>query len=413
VLDVNLEHQPKGGYGVDAGETRKQGRRFAARFLVGAVVLLLAGCFLTPRWPRYYGGARDDGGLAVAVTSDGGFVVAGFTASSGAGDSDVYVIRTDGSGKTLWTRTCGGSGPDVAYSIQPTRDGGYIVAGSTSSFGGGGLDAYLVKLNAEGETAWTRTYGGTQEDVASAVRQTPDDGFIIAGWTFIAGPQVYEGWLVKTDANGDTVWTRTFGGTNDDKFLAVEPAYGGGFIAVGYTASFGAGNYDFWFVKTDDDGNVEWTRTHGGDLSDQAFAVCQTRDSSFVAAGISSSFRQGRDDAFVVRVSRTGDSLWARSFGTTGLDFAHSVCQNSDGDLYLAGASDSRDGTLDAWLFKTDIDGDIYWAVAFGEDGLDQARSVQALSDNGCIMAGTSNSDGAGKRDVMLIRTDTHGDPAR
>jgi hypothetical protein len=207
-------------------------------------------------WTRNYGDTGDDRGYSVQQTSDGGYIVAGWTNSFGAGSYDVYLIKTDSSGDTLWTRTLGGTGDDRGYSVQQTSDGGYIVAGNTTSFGAGVHDVWLIKTDAHGDTIWTRTYGGIHDDLGYSVQQTADGGYIIAGWTNSFGDLNGDVYLVKTNASGETLWTRTYGGTGVDIGYSVQQTTDRGYIVAGWANSFGSGYFDVYLVKTDSNGKV-------------------------------------------------------------------------------------------------------------------------------------------------------------
>jgi hypothetical protein len=170
--------------------------------------------------------------------------------------NDVYLIKTNPSGDTQWTRTYGGDSADYGYSVQQTSDGGYIVAGWTASFGAGDHDVYLIKTNASGDTQWTRTYGGTSRDYANSVQQTSDGGYIVAGLTESFGAGGYDVYLIKTDASGDMRWTRTYGDTSDDEGNSVQQTSDGGYIVAGGTWFFGAWDWDVYLIKTDANGSA-------------------------------------------------------------------------------------------------------------------------------------------------------------
>ncbi|KPL11642.1 hypothetical protein AMJ71_00005, partial [candidate division TA06 bacterium SM1_40] len=195
---------------------------------------------------RTYGGISSDGGYSVAQTVDGGYIVTGFTVPFPAANRDVYLIKTDEAGDTVWTRTYGGSDDEDGYFVAQTADGGYIIAGRTQSFGAGAYDMYLIKTDGVGDTAWTRTFGGPIEDEARSVAQTADGGYIVAGFTGSFGAGARDVYLVKTDSSGDMVWTRTYGGSDDDYGSSVALTSDGGYIITGYTGSFGAGEYDVY-----------------------------------------------------------------------------------------------------------------------------------------------------------------------
>ena len=199
---------------------------------------------------RWYGGTSLDVGYSVAQISDGGYIIAGWTNSYGAGYYDVYLIKTDSLGDTLWTRIYGGTSSDFGYSVIQTSDGGYIVAGETDE------DVYLIKTDANGDTAWTRTYGGTNWDDGNSVIQISNGGYIIAGWTNSYGAGYSDVYLIKTDSFGDTLWTRTYGGTDYEYGYLLAQTSDGGYIVVGNTYSYGAGMTDVYLIKTDSLGNV-------------------------------------------------------------------------------------------------------------------------------------------------------------
>jgi hypothetical protein len=233
----------------------KQARLWAAQLIV-AVLVCASPALAQTSWWRTYGGTNSDYGCSVQPTADGGYIVAGSTASFGAGNGDVYLIKTDASGDTLWTRTYGGTSDDYGWSVQLTSDGGYIIAGYSSSFGAGDYDVYLIRTSPSGDSLWTRTYGGTSLDKGYSVQQTSDGGYIVVGYTKSYGAGDVDAYLVKTDSSGDALWTRTYGGTNSDNGHSVQQTSDGGYIIAGQTRSFGAGSLDVYLIKTDANGNV-------------------------------------------------------------------------------------------------------------------------------------------------------------
>ncbi len=307
-------------------------------------------------WTRIYGGTYHEEGCSVQQTSDGGYVIAGYTASFGAGDHDVYLIKTDASGDTLWTKTHGGTDYDRGCSVQQTLDGSYIIAGYTYSFGAGDYEVYLVKTDASGDTLWTRTYGGTSA-YCSEVRQTADGGYIIACMSkFVVSNDVR---LIKTNASGDALWTRTYGGTDSDFGNSVQQTSDGGYIIAGWTDSFGAGSDDVYLIKTDASGATLWTRTYGGTGDDWGYSVQQTPDGGYVIAGWTESFGAGISDVYLIRTNASGDTLWTKTYGGTSVDRGYSVQQTADGGYIVAGYTYSfGTGDNDVYLIKTDSQGD-------------------------------------------------------
>jgi len=214
---------------------------------IASVLLLVSTTAADPGdtlWTRTYGGSSNDWGECLRQTSDGGYIIAGATRSFGAGSYDVYLLKTDSSGDTLWTHTYGGSSEDRGYSVQETSDGGFIVAGQTESFGAGESDLYLVKSNSSGDTLWTHAYGGSSSDYGYSVQETSDGGYIVVGVTGSFGAGGYDVYFLKTDSSGDTLWSRTYGGSGSDWGESVQHTSDGGYIVAGVCGSFGAGGYD-------------------------------------------------------------------------------------------------------------------------------------------------------------------------
>jgi hypothetical protein len=348
-------------------------------------------------WIKTYGGPKGQAGYSVQQTTDGGYIVAGETWSYGAGRYDFYLIKTNSSGDTLWTRTYGGWDDEEANSVQQTSDGGYIVAGYTYSFGAGDADVYLVKTDKNGDTLWTRTYGGPSLERGTCVQQTTDGGYIVTGYTmsFVAGSgDVY---LIKTDTLGNENWSRTYGGTGYDAGNAVQQTTDGGYVIAGWTNSFGGGGSEVYLIKTNSYGDTLWTRTYG---TNRANSVQQTSDGGYIVAGSNS-------HVYLVKTNASGDTLWTRTYqGGTGYGEGYSVQQTTDGGYIVAGYTVSSNG--DVYLIKTNASGDTLWTRTFGGTSADESFSVQQTSDRGYIVAGYTFSYGPVGY-VYLIKTDTLG----
>jgi len=313
-----------------------------------------------PEWNVAFGGGSDDEGHAVCQTADGGYAAAGFTKSTGAGGKDVWLVKVDAAGEPRWTRSFGGSSDDEAYAIRETADGGLILAGATSSFGtAGSRDLWLIKTDSTGISEWTRSLGGFGSDGAWSVAPTADGGFILAGWTFSYGPSgVGNAWLVKTDPLGNMEWNQPFGGTDVDRGYEALPTTDGGYILAGYTDSFGAGLYDLYLVKTDDAGTEQWSRTFGGTGRDYANDVVETADGGYLAAGYTLSFGAGNEDMYLVRTDANGDLQWETTFGGSASDVAYAVANIPEGGYVVAGHTlSSGAGLHDAWVIRLTPDG--------------------------------------------------------
>jgi len=386
----------------------------------GPIVLLSAICLTSiasaqTSWWRAYGGPGYEDGWSVQQTTDSGYIVTGNTSSFGAVLCDVYLIKTNASGDTLWTRTYGGTGAYGGSEVRQTADGGYVVAGY-SSLGAGTTDSdnvYLIKTDTSGDTLWTRTYGGTSDDVGNSVQQTADGGFIVAGYTFSfgVGTPVYSNvYLIKTNGQGDTVWTRTYGGTSNDDGRSVQQTTDGGYIVAGYTTSFGAGNDDVYLIKTNAQGDTLWTRTYGGTSNDDGGSVQQTSDSGYIIAGYTTSFGTGNDDVYLIKTNASGDTVWTRTYGGSNKDVGYSVRQTTDGGYIIAGYTRSFGaGNGDVYLIKVNGQGDTVWTRTYGGPDDDCSLSARQTADGGYIVTGYANSFGAGNSDLYLIKTDANG----
>jgi hypothetical protein len=379
------------------------------------IALLSAACLTSiasaqTNWWKTFGGPYDDEGYSVQQTTDGGYIISGYNTYSAAHANNVYLIKTDSSGDILWTRTYGGTVRNgFGYGVQQTADGGYIIGGCTYY---GGFNAGLIKTNASGDSIWARAYAGYGEAHGYSVQQTSDAGYIIAGCTF--GPTYNDVYLIKTNASGDTLWTRTYGGANADCANSVQQTADGGYIVGGYTASFGAGLSDFYLIKTNASGDTLWTRAYGGPSEEYGKSVQQTSDGGYAITGYTFSFGAGYDDVYLVKTNASGDTLWTRTYGGTGaFDRGYSVKQTADGGYFIAGCTASfGPGTpqyINVYLIRTDAEGDTLWTKAAGGTNDDWGYSVQQTSDGGYIIAGYTRSFGAGGEDVFLIRTDSLG----
>ena len=280
-------------------------------------------------WTRTYGGEHWDIAQEIQQTVDGGYIIAGYTSSFGAGSLDCYLVRIDSDGDTCWTKTYGGDEPDRACSVQQTTDGGFILVGDTRSYGAGSSDIFLVKTDHMGDTLWTRTWGAVGDDVGYAVQQTDDGGYIIAGMVQ-GGISVV---LLKTDNLGNTVWENNYEG---DELRSVRQTSDGGYIAVGWITN--QGNYDVYLVKTDTEGDTIWTRTLGESLNqEQGISIGETMDGGFIIAGYIAT--GDFQDFYLIKTNGLGEILWSRNYGGPDCDKAFSVKQTPDGGYILAGVT--------------------------------------------------------------------------
>jgi len=317
------------------------------------------------QWQTNFGGSDWDFGESVRQTSDGGYITVGHT-YSGSGESDVYLLKVDSSGDKDWDKYFGGAYWDEGYSVRQTSDGGYIIVGLTFSFGAGEYDVYLIKTTSNGNKQYEKTFGGTGDDNAWSVCQTADGGYIITGYTesFVEGGRnVY---LIKTDSATDLDWQTTFDRSNDDIGYSVQQTLDGGYIIAGYTSdycpSLGESQYDMYLIKTDANANLQWANTYPGsdDLcsgDEIGYFAQQTADGGYIIAGETRSYGSGNADIYLVKTDSNGNKLWHKAIGGTSQDYAMAVQQTTDGGFIVAGTTDTISTYYDMYLVKICPDG--------------------------------------------------------
>lgn len=359
-----------------------------------------------------FGGMEDDRGYSAVEIPGQGYAVAGWTSSMGAGGNDMYLAKLDLSGNMLWERTYGSSGDERAFHVELTSDNGFIMTGYSLGDGPGATRAlYVVKTDANGDTLWTGKYGGASDDTGRSIRQTADGGYIIGGE--IRSAPFFDVYLLKISASGAVEWSQTFNRTLNDYGYEVQITSDGGYIITGYTQEPN-GFYDVWLIKTDATGNSEWLRTFGSSVMDFALSVAQVSDGGFVVSGFSNSFSGNQmDDLYVIRTDSSGSAIWERSYGLPDeQDYGYMIRQTSDGHFVVAGATGSViDESFDIRLTKIDsANGDFIWNNSFGTPGkFDFAYFVQETSDNGFLIAGELDRTGPDSAQVVVIKTDADG----
>jgi hypothetical protein len=366
----------------------------------------------SPYFCKAIGGKKDDEGVSLIQTSDGGYAIIGSTKSFGAGGDDVYVVKLDAHGNLQWTKTIGGPDREEANSLIQTSDGGYLIAGYTESFGAGRADVYVVKLDANGNLQWTKTIGGPESETGKSLIQTSDGGYVIAGGTTSFGAGYADVYVVKLDVNGNLQWTKTIGGKGWDVGNSLIQSSDGGYAIAGYTSSFGAGGLDAYVVKLDAHGNLQWTKTIGGPGDEIGISLIQTSDGGYVIAGATTSFGAGGTDVYVVKLDAHGNLQWSKTIGGKKEDLGHSLIQTSDGGYAIAGVTNSFGlGGGDVYVVKLDANGNLQWTktISAKDKNLIKSSIIQT-SDGSYVIAGTTRSFGAGERDVCVVKLDEKGD---
>lgn len=359
-------------------------------------------------WKKTYGGTNIDIGSHVIQTSDGGYAVTGYTRSFGTmSGRNVLLLRTDSAGNQISIGGYGGNSDEEGYGIVQTPDGGFVIAGYTSSFGSGMKDVVLLKINSSGVQEWLRVFGGSNDEEAYSLKLLPDGGFILAGATSSFGAGGRDIYLIRTDANGFLVWAKTLGGLSSDGAWSVDLTYDGGFIITGWTFSYGPGYVgNTWLVKTDSLGNQKWHKYFGGADVDRGYCVQQTSDKGYIVTGYTASSGSGLDDLYLIKTDSLGNEIWSKTFGGSGRDYGNYVTEMSNGGFIITGYTLSYGaGSEDLWLLKIDANGNKIWDTTYGGAQSDIGNCIKKTSDGGYIIAGYTLSSGAGVQDIWLIKT--------
>lgn len=407
----------------------------------------VAGCFLfissfafcqDVLWEKSYGGKHAEYLTDAVPTADYGFILAGSSLSSKSGnktslnegDLDYWVWKMDEKGEMEWQKSFGGTGTDFLQSIRLTVDGGFILAGHSDSPKGkykrqdshGGYDFWVIKLDAGGGDQWQQTIGGSGDDKLQSVAQTKDGGYILGGSSSSekSGDKAVDAfgsmdyWVVKLDKQGKIEWQKTLGGKYFDELRSIEQTKDNGYILGGYSNSPQSGNKrddnigigDYWVLKLDRKGETEWERVIGGDMDDQLYTVHQTSDGGYILGGnsnstASSSKSKGNGkgtDFWIVKLDPNGEMKWQETYDFGTSDVLTSIVENRDHTLLVGGFAKSepgkekdKKGINDYIALKISEKGDVLWNTAVGSDGDDALRKLIETRDGGYILAGTSN----------------------
>jgi len=285
--------------------------RHVAVIILCLVVTWSLACLISTgfgaEWAMIQSGVGWDEPRCVRQTTDGGYIVAGETSSVRKGFRDVWLVKMHDNGEVAWEKTYGGTDPREdakAFFVEQTTDGGYIVAGRKFSLETDSVDFLVMKIDAVGSIDWQKAYGGSALEIARSVQQTTDGGYVVAGTTRSFGSGGVDAWVLRLNGDGTVQWQKTYGGTEDEKAFAIQETDDGGFVVAGYTDSYSVGLSDVWVLKLDGDGSVVWQKAYGGDFIDEAFSIQQTSEGGYVLAGNTNSIYRTSpaDDIWVYRL---------------------------------------------------------------------------------------------------------------
>jgi len=407
------------------------------------------GVFSQPEieWQRSFGGGNTEEANSIIQTTDGGYAVAGYTASMNGdifghhGYYDCWVLKLDAGGNIEWKKLYGGNSLEFAYDIEQTPDGGYIFAGITFSENGqvsghqGKGDYWVVKIDANGEIQWQRTLGGSERDEAQAIKLTLDGGYIVAGSSESSDGDVAlnrggkDYWVVKLNSLGDIEWERSYGGAGYDLCWSMAVCSDGGYILAGQSNSLDGqvsspfNNGDYWVVKLNFDGKIEWEKSFGGNSIDSAFEVLESRHGGFTVLGQASSSsgqvigHHGSFDLWVVKLDEIGELIWQSTLGGSSLEYANGFAQTEDGGYVLLGSTQSTDGDVmgndggaDLWVVKINQIGELMWQKTMGGTKAEFGYDIVQTAEGGYITAGFSFSNNGdvtqnkGKTDFWIVK---------
>lgn len=358
-----------------------------------------------PLWYETYGGSQDERGASVIEVSTGGYAIVGCTKSYSVGLYDFYLVRTNVSGNLLWDKSYGGTLNDAAVEFIECSTGGFAIVGWTESFGAGGRDIWLVRTDASGNHLWNKTFGGGSWERGDGIVECSGGGFALIGTTESYGAGDKDLWLIRTDASGNHQWNKTLGGTAADRGWGLVEFSGGGFIITGETASSGAGGADLWLICTDASGNHQWNVTYGGGLLDRGYEVVEVSSGGFAIAAETYSFSAGNADAWLLRTDSSGNHLWNRTWGGVWHDWIYDVVEVSDGSFAASGvaATSVSASSYDVFMVRVDSTGTELWSRTYGGGDFDEGKHMIEVSAGGYLIAAETMSYG-GADQMMLLR---------
>ena len=391
-------------------------------------------------WTKSYGGSGEDHAQSVLATPDGGCIVAGYTSSTNFDVTDnhsftydFWVVKLNDLGNLQWKKCYGGSSVELAYNIQATSDNAYVICGYTQSNNGdvlglhGYKDFWVIKIDLSGNLIWQKTFGGSVDEEAYCIKETTDGGFIVVGYaksidgdlTINHGNSDF--WVVKLNSSGDLLWQKTYGGTNEDEARSVQQADDGGYVIIGFTTSNDGdvvtgfhGSRDYWIIKVDTNGVLQWQKTIGGSNYDMASSSEKTNDGGYIICGTSNSYDGditnsfSSYDFFVVKINNSGNIVWHKNYGGSQYDGASCIKKTSDGNYLIAGSTYSNNddllgnlnsnGTSSFWIIKINDLGVIQMKTPYGTQSGYYGYAVDQTTDGGYVATGAEYSGGTNEQ---------------
>ena len=381
-------------------------------------------------WQNSLGGSGNEYAYKIFQTPDNGFIVMGHSESNDGdvsenkGNMDYWLVKLNEAGELEWERSYGGSGYEFGYSVINTIDGGYLLGGQSGSADGdvsnnhGMNDAWVVKLDGVGNIQWEKSYGGSLNEYITGMIETTDGGFLFVAPTTSGDGDITNNqgeldyWIIKTDPQGTIEWQKTYGGSESDYSQDVKQTADGGYIVTGMSRSSDGditnpyGGYDYWVLKLDPMGNMEWQKNYGGSQDDFSLAILVTDDNGYIISGYSKSNNgdvsgnHGGNDYWIVKIDGSGNLQWQKSYGGSDDDLASYITKSNTGGYIISGLTFSDDGDItnnhgerDAWILETDASGNLIWQGCYGGSDIDLANFVVPTLDGNYTFAGYSRSN--------------------
>lgn len=376
-------------------------------------IFLITTCFFYIKsqgqtFRKTYGGKGYDIGSSLIETPSKDIIITGNTSSDISGSNDIFILKIDSNGIYKLANVYGGNGIDIAHSIDMSADGYFIITGYSNSFNGD-YNVYVVKSDTQGSLIWEKNYGGTDWDISHDIIALADSSFVIAGCTYSYGNGNSDAYILKINKDGDTLWTRTYGSTGDEEAFSITQTNDGG-LAIAGVINNSNSKKDIQVIKTDNKGLIIWSKTYGGKEDEEAFKILQTDDNGFAIAGYTNSFGDsGSYDFYLIKTDSLGDTLWTRTYGSYDTEKSFSMALTTDRGFAITGLTKGP-GYHNIYLFITDRDGYYKKSTTFGVLGKEyNASCIRHLSNNGFAITGNVHKGPLGLTDILLIKTDSTG----
>ncbi len=396
-------------------------------------------------WEKEVGGGEDDWGYSICLSDEGNYVFTGITSSydeevtDSLGGTDVWLAQMSQDSTMVWSHTFGGTKDERANSVCLAPDGGFALTGFTASGdvnfseNKGAKDIFIFKTNSQGELQWSKTYGGSSDDIGNSIIPSTDGGFLIAGSTFSSDGDVSSNhgssdyWIIRIDGNGNLLWEKTYAGSAEDRAQEIVQTQDGNYVIIGTSFSGDGdvsdplGSVDFWLIKINANGDLLWEKSLGGSSADQGYDLIETSDGSLLLVGEVLSNNgdvegnHGLTDAWMVKLSSDGNIIWQNALGGSKVDYFLAVQEAADGTFIATGNTFSSDGDVsqnigssDIWLVKVDVDGNLIWEMSIGYD-LNEIGNDLALQGEEIIIVGGIQVDHFkhGNSDVYIAKLES------